>query len=69
MERALLVTVDFHKNEPWTAEERSAELAELARSAGANVVKEEIVKRHDPSPACFIGKGKVEELALSLREQ
>lgn len=69
MERALLVTVDLHKNEPWTAAERSAELAELARSAGAKVVKEEIVKRHEPSPACFIGKGKVEELALMASEE
>jgi GTP-binding protein HflX len=63
MERALLVTVDLHKREPWTAEERSHELAELARSAGANVIREEIVRRHEISPACFIGGGKAEELS------
>ena len=63
MERAVLVTVDFGKRQEWTAEERSRELAELALSVGAKVVKEEIVRRHEPSPACFIGKGKAEELA------
>jgi len=63
MERALLVTVDLGKRTEWTAEERSAELRELASSAGAKVIREEIVNRHEPSPACFIGTGKAEELA------
>ncbi|MFA6610089.1 MAG: GTPase HflX, partial [Candidatus Omnitrophota bacterium] len=62
MERALLVTVAFER-ERWTPEERSAELKELARSAGAAVVREEIVRMHDPSPAQFIGSGKAEEFA------
>ncbi|MFH0763979.1 MAG: GTPase HflX [Candidatus Omnitrophota bacterium] len=65
MERALLVTVDFHKNEAWSAEERSMELAELARSSGAKVIREEIVRRHEPTPACFIGTGKAEELSAA----
>ena len=69
MERALLVTVDFHKNETWTAEERSAELAELARSTGAKVVREEIVRRHEPAPACFIGTGKADELGIIASEE
>ncbi|MBN1526130.1 MAG: GTPase HflX [Candidatus Omnitrophica bacterium] len=63
MERALSVTVDFGKREAWTAEERAQELAELARSAGAKVIEEIIVHRREPSPACFIGSGKAEELA------
>ncbi len=63
MERALLVTVDLGKRTDWTAEERSAELAELASSSGAKVVREEIVRRHELNPACFIGKGKAEEFA------
>ena len=63
MERALCVTVDLGKRESWTAEERSRELAELVSSAGAKVVAEEIVHRHEVSPACFIGSGKAEELA------
>ncbi|MDP3804148.1 MAG: GTPase HflX [Candidatus Omnitrophota bacterium] len=63
MGRAILVTVDFGRKEGWTAEERSLELSELARSTGAKVVKEEIVRRHGPSPECFIGTGKAEEIA------
>ncbi|MDD5495936.1 MAG: GTPase HflX [Candidatus Omnitrophica bacterium] len=63
MERALSVTVDFGRREAWSAEERSSELSELIRSAGAKVAKEVIVRRHEPSPACFIGEGKVQELA------
>lgn len=63
MERAVTVTVDFGKRESWTAEERSDELAELAESALAKVIRREIVRRHEPSPACFIGSGKAEELA------
>jgi len=63
MERALLVTVDLGERDGWTAAERSAELKELAASTGAKVMREEIVKRHEPSPAYFIGKGKVEEIA------
>jgi len=63
LERALLITVDLGKRGEWTAEERSRELAELAGSAGAKVVKEEIVRRHEICPALFIGKGKAEELS------
>jgi len=70
LERALLVTVDFHKNEAWSAEERSRELAELARSAGAKVIREEIARRHEPTSACFIGTGKAEELgSISVEEK
>jgi len=63
MERALLVTVDLGERTDWTAEERSAELRELASSAGAKAAREEIVNRHGISPATFIGKGKAEEFA------
>lgn len=63
MERALLITVDLGRREEWTAQERSAELAELAASAGAKVMREEIVRLHGVHPACFIGSGKAEEIA------
>lgn len=69
MERALLVTVDFGRDAEWTAEERSQELAELAASAGAKVVREETVKRDDPNPAYFIGSGKVQEIAVFCAEE
>ncbi|MDD3905480.1 MAG: GTPase HflX [Candidatus Omnitrophica bacterium] len=69
MERALLVTVDLGKREEWTAGERSNELAELARSAGAKVIREEIAKRHELSPAYFIGEGKVGELSAICKAE
>ena len=67
MERALLVTVDVSSRHDsygtgWKADERSAELKDLAESSGALVIHEEIVKRRTISPALFIGKGKAEEL-------
>lgn len=68
MERAVLVTVDLGRREAWTAEERSAELYELAASARAKVVHSEIVRRHEPSPACFIGSGKAGEIAGICRD-
>jgi GTP-binding protein HflX len=69
MELALLVTVDLGKREEWTAAERSHELGELAKSAGAKVVREEIVKRHDICPATFIGAGKAEELSAFCKAE
>lgn len=69
MEKALLVTTDLGRREEWTAQERSAELAELASSAGAKVVREEIVNLHGVHPACFIGSGKAEEIAGSCADK
>lgn len=68
MERALTVTIDLHKREEWTAEERAAELKELAISAGSKVIKEMIVRRERIEPALFLGKGKVEEIANICRD-
>ncbi|HSM29738.1 MAG TPA: ribosome rescue GTPase HflX [Woeseiaceae bacterium] len=45
--------------------ERS-EFAELARSAGAIIVDEIVSARKRPEPRYFIGKGKVEELRVSV---
>lgn len=69
MERAILVTVDLGKRGAWTADERRAELAELARSSGVNVAREEIVRRHEIAPACFIGSGKAEEIGMICAEE
>jgi GTP-binding protein HflX len=65
MERALIVTVDFGRRDTWSAEERSAELAELASSAGARVARSIVVRRHKPCPSHFIGRGKAEEIAAA----
>ncbi|MCM8761429.1 MAG: GTPase HflX [Candidatus Omnitrophica bacterium] len=69
MERALLVTVDSGRDEGWSAEERSTELAELAMSAGAKVVRQEIVRRHELNPACFIGSGKARQFAKTCADE
>ena len=42
------------------------ELRELALSAGARIVSEVIQHRTRPDPATYIGKGKIEELRLSV---
>jgi GTP-binding protein HflX len=44
------------------------EFVELAKSAGAVVVDELVSGRKKPDPRFFIGKGKVEELSVSVRE-
>lgn len=44
------------------------EFVELAKSAGAVVVDELVSGRKKPDPRFFIGKGKVEELSASVRE-
>ena len=71
MEKALLVTVDLrdkNKKKDWSAQEKGLELKELAASSGADVIREEIVKRDKISPAHFIGKGKAEELFTMCSE-
>lgn len=69
MERALLVTVDLGVDANWTAEERSAELKELALSAGARITREEIVKRQTINPALYIGSGKAAELSRIVADE
>ncbi len=62
MEKAILVTVELGDDRRWTAEERSEELGELAYSAGTKVIRKEVLRRHSPTPAYYIGKGKAEEI-------
>lgn len=56
------------RREEWTASERAAELKELVMSTGAKVIEEVIVRREKIEPACYIGKGKVEEIAKKCAE-
>ncbi|MDZ7728305.1 MAG: GTPase HflX [Dehalococcoidia bacterium] len=48
--------------------ESLAELAELARTAGAEVVGSSIQKLRSPHPATYIGKGKLEEVVSAAHE-
>ncbi|HEY8487574.1 MAG TPA: hypothetical protein VIL38_00730, partial [Thermaerobacter sp.] len=62
-ERALLVGVSWERGGRLSPEERMAELRELARSAGAQVVGEVRQRRGRPDAATLIGPGKVQEVA------
>lgn len=66
-ERAVLVALDTGSN-GWTAAESLAELAELARTAGARVLSSVSQKRSKPDPATFIGRGKARELGMLAQE-
>ena len=57
--RALLVQIDTGEMD---AEERLAELSELARTAGAEVVYQELIFRRHLKPGTLVGAGKLEEL-------
>ena len=49
-------------------ESEREEFAELARSAGAELVGELVSSRRSPDPRYFIGKGKLDELAQIIRD-
>lgn len=62
-ERAILVAVGLAGGRA-TAEASLAELAELARTAGLEVLDRVIQIRREPDPRYLIGRGKLEELNL-----
>jgi len=63
-ERAVLVQLDLNQG---LFEERLAELKLLVESAGARVLAVVTGPRSRPDPATFAGKGKVEEIAETVR--
>lgn len=56
------------KRELWRAEDSVEELAQLARTAGIEVLGSTIQRLQAPNPATFVGSGKVEELRAWGRE-
>ena len=71
-ERAILVGMEYGGNFSsigWTAEDSLEELKQLADTAGAEVVARFQQKRPKPDPAFFIGRGKVQELALYVQQE
>jgi GTP-binding protein HflX len=68
VEKAFLVAVDTGSEDGWTAQESLSELANLAATAGADVVGAEWQNRRHVDPNWYIGKGKAEELAAAKRE-
>jgi GTP-binding protein HflX len=67
-ERAFLVAVDTGAEDGWTAEDSLAELANLATTAGAEVVGAEWQNRRHVDPSWYVGKGKADELVAAKSE-
>ncbi|HVC19397.1 MAG TPA: GTPase HflX [Vicinamibacterales bacterium] len=67
-ERAALVGLATGRGGRAAAERSVAELAGLARAAGATVVLSMLQERRAPDPATFLGRGKVELLARACDE-
>lgn len=69
-ERAILIGMEWERNDSlWTVDDSLEELKQLADTAGATVIKKFIQKRPKPDPAFFIGRGKVQELALYAQQE
>ena len=66
-EKVILVSVEEDPRDD--TEECLKELEELAKTAGASVVDVMIQKREKIHPGTYIGKGKIEELALLVQEK
>lgn len=67
-EKAFLIAVDTGDDTGWTAEDSLVELANLATTAGAEVVGAEWQNRRHADPNWYIGKGKAEELVAARNE-
>ncbi|MFQ5880780.1 MAG: GTPase HflX [Dehalococcoidia bacterium] len=69
MERAYLVAVAMKgRHAAWNSQSSLEELTLLADTAGALVVGRTVQRLESPSPAHYIGKGKLEEV-VALRQQ
>jgi GTP-binding protein HflX len=67
-EKAFLVAVDTGAEAGWNAEDSLAELANLATTAGADVVGAEWQNRRHVDPHWYVGKGKAAELIAAKSE-
>lgn len=69
-ERAVLAGIDAPMGGTTrTTEDSLAELAELARTAGAIVVGTFVQKKAKPDTSLFLGRGKVEEMAMFIQNE
>ena len=68
VEKAFLIAVDTGEDRGWSAEESLAELANLAATAGAEVVGAEWQNRRHVDPNWYVGKGKADELVSAKAE-
>jgi GTP-binding protein HflX len=68
-ERVFLVGVQLKSRSAWQVQDSLSELAELAATAGAELVGEGTQRLDTPVAGTFIGSGKAEEFASYCREQ
>ena len=68
-ERALLIGLEKQGVSKWDLKDSLDELAELANSAGAEVVDTVTQKLQKPTAPYYIGKGKAEEIKHSFQDQ
>src|SRR5215212_7448331 len=68
IEKAFLVAVDVGDDSGWSAEDSLSELANLAVTAGADVVGAEWQNRRHVDPHWYVGKGKAEDLIAAKSE-
>ena len=68
-ERALLIGLEKHGVSKWDLQDSLEELAELANSAGAEVVDTVTQKLEKPTAPYYIGKGKAESLKPALHDR
>jgi GTP-binding protein HflX len=68
-ERALLIGLEKEGVSKWDLQDSLEELAELANSAGAEVVDTVTQKLQKPTAPYYIGKGKAEAIKDSLQER
>jgi GTP-binding protein HflX len=68
IEKAFLVAVDTGADDGWSAEDSLTELANLATTAGADVVGAEWQNRRHVDPNWYVGKGKAAELGQARSE-
>ena len=66
-ERAFLVGVELKSQTAWDVSDSLDELAELANTAGVEVVGQGIQRLEAPHSGTFIGAGKAEEFAKAAK--
>ena len=70
MERALLVTIRFKTERlGWSFEDLAQELEQLCETSGAEAIDNITCLCERPTANLFIGKGKVEEIALICQQE
>ena len=69
LEKTILVALERAGEEPEITGASLEELTLLAETAGAEVLEMVVQRRAAPDPACYIGKGKAQELAALVSKR